>query len=78
VAPGLTFRVGRHVEAVHNATLLAVGEVAFPVLELEVTPGDEMRVVGTSRGLVELAHRVAPSALTAASDSNDQQDGIAD
>jgi hypothetical protein len=57
---------------------MAEGEVAFPVLELEVTPGDEMRVVGTSRGLVELAHRVAPSALTAASDSNDQQDGIAD
>jgi hypothetical protein len=44
-------------------------------LALEVTPGNEMRVVGTSRGLVELAHRVAPSVLTAASDINDQRDG---
>jgi len=56
---------------------MAVGATPFPVLDLEVAPGDEMRVVGTSRGLVELAHRVAPSALTAASDINDQQDGTA-
>jgi Trk K+ transport system NAD-binding subunit len=68
----------RTLEETCQARVMAVGEVAFPVLELEVTPGDEMRVVGTSRGLVELAHYVAPSALTAASDSNDQQDGIAD
>lgn len=68
----------RTLEETCQARVMAVGEVAFPVLELEVTPGDEMRVVGTSRGLVELAHRVAPSALTAASDSNDQQDGTAD
>ena len=56
-----------------QARVMAVGEVAFPVLDLEVAPGDEMRVVGTTRGLVELAHRVAPSALTAASDINDQR-----
>ncbi len=53
------------------------GSTPFPELDLEVVPGDEMRVVGTSRGLVELAHRVAPSALTAASDINDQRDGTA-
>ena len=40
-------------------------------------PGDEMRMVGTSRGLVELARHVAPSALTAASDINDQRDETA-
>jgi len=68
----------RTLEETCQARVMAVGDVAFPVLDLEVVPGDEMRVVGTSRGLVELAHRVAPSALTAASDSNDQQAETAD
>ena len=51
--------------------MLAVGRIPFPVPDLTVSPGDEMRVVGTSRGLMELAHLVAPSALTAKSDAND-------
>jgi Trk K+ transport system NAD-binding subunit len=67
----------RTLEETCQARVMAVGATPFPVLDLEVTPGDEMRVVGTSRGLVELAHRVAPSVLTAASDINDQQDGTA-
>lgn len=60
-----------------QARVVAVGATPFPVLDLEVTPGDEMRVVGTSRGLLELAHLVAPSALTAASDITDQPEGTA-
>jgi hypothetical protein len=56
---------------------MAVSAIPCPVLDLEVVSGDEMRVAGTSRGLVEPAHRVAPSTLTAASDINDQQDGTA-
>ena len=67
----------RTLEETCQARVMAVGPTPFPVLDLEVAPGDEMRVVGTSRGLVELAHRVAPSALTAASDINDQRDGTA-
>ena len=59
-----------------QARVVAEGATPFPVLDLEVAPGGEMRVVGTSLGLVELAHLVAPSALTAASDINDQPDGI--
>jgi Trk K+ transport system NAD-binding subunit len=54
-----------------QARVLAVGRIPFPVHDLTVSPGDEMRVVGTSRGLMELAHLVAPSALTAGSDMND-------
>jgi Trk K+ transport system NAD-binding subunit len=54
-----------------QARVLAVGRIPFPVPDLTVSPGDEMRVVGTSRGLMELAHLVAPSALTARSDMND-------
>ena len=65
----------RTLEETCQARVMAVGATPFPVLDLEVVPGDEMRVVGTSRGLVELAHLVAPSALTAASDVNDQRDG---
>jgi hypothetical protein len=67
----------RTLEETCQARVVAVGATPFPVLDLEVVPGDEMRVVGTSRGLVELAHLVAPSALTAASDINDQEDGTA-
>ena len=67
----------RTLEETCQARVMAVGATAFPVLDLEVVPGDEMRVVGTSRGLVELVHRVAPSALTAASDINDQRDETA-
>ena len=67
----------RTLEKTCQARVMAVGATPFPVLDLEVAPGDKMRVVGTSRGLVELAHLVAPSALTAASDINDQQDGTA-
>jgi hypothetical protein len=54
-----------------QARVLAVGRIPFPVPELTVSPGDEMRVVGTSRGLMELAHLLAPSALMARSDVND-------
>jgi Trk K+ transport system NAD-binding subunit len=64
----------RTLEETCQARVMAVGATPFPVLDLEVAPGDEMRVVGTSRGLVELTHLVAPSALTAASDSNGGQD----
>ena len=67
----------RTLEETCQARVMAVGATPFPVLDLEVAPGDEMRVVGTSRGLVELAHLVAPSVLTAASDINDQRDGTA-
>jgi Trk K+ transport system NAD-binding subunit len=65
----------RTLEESCQARVMAVGSTPFPVLDLEIVPGDEMRVVGTSRGLVELAHLVAPSALTAASDINDHRDG---
>ena len=54
-----------------QARVLAVGRIPFPVPDLMVSPGDEMRVVGTSRGLMELANLVAPSALTANSPAND-------
>jgi hypothetical protein len=67
----------RTLEKTCQARVMVVGATPFPVLDLEVAPGDKMQVVGTSRGLVELAHLVAPSALTAASDINDQQDGTA-
>lgn len=53
--------------------MLAVGAIAFPVPELTLSPGDEMRVVGTNRGLMELARQVAPSALTAWSDVNEHR-----
>jgi Trk K+ transport system NAD-binding subunit len=56
-----------------QARVLAVGAIAFPVPELTVSPGDEMRVVGTNRGLMELARQVAPSALTAWSDVNERR-----
>jgi Trk K+ transport system NAD-binding subunit len=65
----------RTLEETCQARVMAVCATPFPVLDLEIVPGDEMRVVGTSRGLVELAHLVAPSALTAASDINDHRDG---
>ena len=65
----------RTLEETCQARVMAVGTTPFPVLDLEIAPGDEMRVVGTSRGLVELAHLVAPSALTAASDINNHRDG---
>jgi hypothetical protein len=67
----------RTLEETCQARVMAVGATPFPVLDLEIAPGDEMRVVGTSRGLVELAHLVAPSSLTAASDINDHPDGTA-
>ena len=53
--------------------MLAVGAIAFPVPELAVSPGDEMRVVGTNRGLMELAHQIAPSALTAWGAANERR-----
>jgi Trk K+ transport system NAD-binding subunit len=56
-----------------QARVLAVGPIAFPVADLAVSPGDEMRVVGTNRGLMELARQVAPSALTARSDVNEHR-----
>ena len=56
-----------------QARVLAVGAIPFPVPELKVSAGDEMRVVGTNRGLMELAHQVAPSALTAWSDVNEHR-----
>jgi Trk K+ transport system NAD-binding subunit len=56
-----------------QARVLAVGTIPFPVPELTVSPGDEMRVVGTNRGLMELARQVAPSALTAWSDVNEHR-----
>ena len=56
-----------------QARVLAVGAIPFPVPELTVSPGDEMRVVGTNRGLMELARQVAPSALTAWSDVNEHR-----
>jgi Trk K+ transport system NAD-binding subunit len=56
-----------------QARVLAVGAIAFPVPELTVSPGDEVRVVGTNRGLMELARQVAPSALTAWSDVNERR-----
>src|SRR5919112_3773973 len=49
----------------------------FPVLDLKVVTGDEMRVVGTNRDLGEPAHLVAPFVLTDARDVNDQPDGTA-
>jgi len=52
-----------------QARVLAVG----PIADLAVSPGDEMRVVGTNRGLMELARQVAPSALTARSDVNEHR-----
>ena len=45
----------RTLEETCQARVMAAGDVAFLVLDLEVVPGNEMRVVGTSRGLVELA-----------------------
>jgi Trk K+ transport system NAD-binding subunit len=56
-----------------QARVLAVGAIAFPVPDLTVSPGDEMRVVGTNRGLMELARQVAPSSLTAGSDVNEHR-----
>ena len=44
----------RTLEETCQARVMAVGATPFPVLDLEVAPGDKMRVVGTSRGLVEL------------------------
>ena len=63
----------RTIEETCQARVLAVGVTPFPVLDLVIAPGDEMRVVGTSRGLVELARHVAPSALTTTGDVNDQR-----
>ena len=47
-----------------QARVLALGAAPFPVLDATIVPGDEVRVVCTSRGLVELARHVAPSSLT--------------
>ncbi len=62
----------RTIEETCQARVLALGVTPFPVLDLVIHPGDELRVVGTSRGLVELARHVAPSALTTTGDSGDQ------
>jgi len=54
----------RTLEETCQARVIAVGSTPFPVLDLTIFPGDEMRVVGTSRGLVQLARHAAPSVLT--------------
>ncbi len=56
-----------------QARVVALGATPFPVLDSTIAPGDEMRIVCTSRGLVELARHVAPSSLTAASDVNEHR-----
>src|SRR5215218_5606468 len=45
----------RTLEETCQARVMTADDVAFLVLDLEIVPGKEMRVVGTSRGLVELA-----------------------
>lgn len=64
----------RTLEGGSQARVLAVNGTAFPEPYVPVAPGDEVRVVGTGRGLAELERRVMPSALTAASDANEHDE----
>ena len=49
----------RTLEDACRARVLAVNGTAFPEPHVRVAPGDEVRVVGTGRGLAELERRVA-------------------
>lgn len=49
----------RTLEDACQARVLAVNGTAFPEPHVRVAPGDEVRVVGTGRGLAELERRVA-------------------
>lgn len=64
----------RTLEGACQARVLAVNRTAFPEPHVPVAPGDEVRVVGTGRGLAELERRVMPSALTATSDANERDE----
>lgn len=64
----------RTLEGACQARVLAVNGTAFPEPYAPVAPGDEVRVVGTGRGLAELERRVTPSALTVASDANERDE----
>jgi Trk K+ transport system NAD-binding subunit len=64
----------RTLEETCQARVIAVGSTPLPVLDMTIFPGDEMRVVGTSRGLVQLARHAAPSALTATSHVDETRD----
>jgi len=57
-------------ESACQARVLAVNGTAFPAENVPVTPGDEVRVVGTGRGVADLERRLVTSALTTANDAN--------
>ena len=59
-------------EGACQARVLAVNGTAFPEPHVPVAPGDEVRVVGTVRGLADLERRVVPSA--AGDDANERDE----